>query len=101
MNAKELLIFLQLRTCNRAQWEIQYIANEMLKQLRNMDRMVNGMFDAYGPSCYVQGTCPEGRMCCGEQDRMREKYFPSFVNQDIGCVEKNSVPSEATDEPEF
>ena len=76
INAKELLIFLQLRTCNRAQWEIQFIANEMLNQLRNMDNMVNNMFDMYGPSCYVQGTCPEGRMCCGEQERMKEKYSP-------------------------
>lgn len=88
MNAKELLIFLQLRTCNRAQWEIQYIADEMLKQLRNLDIMVNNIFDAYGPSCYVQGTCPEGRMCCGEQERMKEKYFP------VNCDEKDHIPSE-------
>lgn len=76
MNARELLIFLQLRTCNRAQWEIQYIADEILKELRNLDSVVNNIFDGYGPSCYVQGMCPEGRMCCGEQDKMKEKYFP-------------------------
>ena len=54
------------------------------------------MFDGYGPSCYVQGACPEGRMCCGKQEEMKEKYLPERVknsNLGIGNIEKDTIPS--------
>lgn len=74
MNGRELLKFIQLRTCNRAQWEIQGIANEVLRQIRERD----DIFNLYGPSCYVQGACPEGRMCCGREREMKAKYRPEY-----------------------
>ena len=63
MNARELLHFMKLRTCNRAQWEIREIATEMLRQLRAVSPAI---FDLYGPSCYI-AACPEGRLSCGRQ----------------------------------
>ena len=32
------------------------------------------LFRYYGPSCYVDGFCPEGRLTCGRAAEMKEKY---------------------------
>ncbi len=61
MNARELLHFLRLRTCTRAQWEIRAIATEMLTKLQPY----SDVFAYYGPSCKVLGYCPEGKFSCG------------------------------------
>ncbi|MBE5774165.1 MAG: FAD-dependent thymidylate synthase [Clostridiales bacterium] len=62
MNARELLHFFKLRTCNRAQWEIRGVAWKMLELLRESEHEI---FDAFGPSCAL-GKCPEGKMTCGK-----------------------------------
>ncbi len=62
MNARELMHFMKLRTCSRAQWEIRGVAGEMLKQL---EAEAPEIFGLYGPSCRF-GPCPEGRMSCGK-----------------------------------
>lgn len=62
MNARELLHFIKLRTCTRAQWEVRDLAGQMLTQLRGRDPQ---LFALYGPSCFVSGICPEGRLSCG------------------------------------
>ncbi len=62
INGRELLLFMKLRSCNRAQWEIRDFAIDMLKKLRAADSTV---FDFYGPSCYVS-KCPEGPLTCGK-----------------------------------
>ena len=61
MNARELLHFFKLRTCRRAQWEIRGIAEEMLCELCEY----SDIYKAFGPSCAVTGSCPEGRLSCG------------------------------------
>lgn len=71
MNGRELMLFMKLRSCTRAQWEIQIYANKMLEILRNEEPE---LFRYYGPSCYVQGYCPEGRLTCGRATEMKEKY---------------------------
>lgn len=71
MNARELLLFLRLRTCNRAQWEIRDYAVEMLLTLREVAPL---LFAHYGPSCCVLGYCPEGRLSCGQMQEVRRKF---------------------------
>lgn len=71
MNARELLLFIKLRSCTRAQWEIQNYAVSMLKKLRETAPLI---FNFYGPSCYVTGVCPEGRLSCGRAAEMKEKF---------------------------
>ena len=71
MNGRELLHFMKLRTCSRAQWEIRACAVSLLKQLRAKSPAV---FEKYGPSCYVEGVCPEGKLTCGKAAEMREKF---------------------------
>lgn len=67
MNARELALFLRLRTCERAQWEIRALARDMLLQLRES---APGVFSAFGPSCKVLGYCPEGRLSCGNPPKL-------------------------------
>ncbi len=57
-------------TFNRAQWEIREVAEQMLLQCREA---APHLFQNCGPSCLF-GPCPEGRMSCGKQKEMREKY---------------------------
>ena len=70
MNARELLTFMKLRTCSRAQWEIRAHAIEALELLR---KAAPGIFKYYGPSCFIS-SCPEGRFCCGRQEEMRKTF---------------------------
>ena len=70
INGRELLLFMKLRSCNRAQWEIRDFAIDMLKKLRDADRTV---FDFYGPSCYVN-KCPEGPLTCGKAAETIETF---------------------------
>ena len=59
MNARELLHFFSLRTCNRAQWEIRILADEMLSMCR---KLAPEIFGGAGPGC-VMGKCPEKKPC--------------------------------------
>lgn len=69
-NTRSLLHFLELRCCNRAQWEIREVADQMLKLVKEVAPI---LFKDAGPAC-VRGACPEGKMSCGKAKEMREKY---------------------------
>lgn len=62
MNARELLHFFAMRTCNRAQWEIRELANKMLESVKSVAPTI---FANAGPSCVQTGRCPEGKKSCG------------------------------------
>jgi len=70
MNARELLHFFNIRCCNRAQWEIRDLATEMLRLVRGVSPV---LFRQAGPRC-LSTPCPEGRMSCGKQAEVREKF---------------------------
>ena len=70
INGRELLLFMKLRSCTRAQWEIRDFAIDMLKKLREAD---NTVFKFYGPSCFVN-KCTEGPMTCGRAAEMKEFF---------------------------
>ncbi len=69
-NARSLQNFFAHRCCNRAQWEIREVAQQMLMLCLEV---APNLFKNCGPSCLF-GPCPEGNMCCGRQAEMREKY---------------------------
>lgn len=71
MNARELMLFIRLRSCNRAQWEIRNIATDMLKLLR---KSFPELFDHYGPTCVLKGICPEGRLSCGKKEEVVKAF---------------------------
>lgn len=60
MNARELRHFFSLRCCNRAQWEIRHLADEMLKLCK---QTAPEIFRDAGPGCVSKG-CPE-KIACG------------------------------------
>ncbi len=70
MNARVLLNFFKLRTCNRAQWEIRELAIEML---RLVQEIYPNLFKNAGPGC-VRGACPEGSMTCGDIVNVRKRF---------------------------
>ena len=70
MNARSLMNFFNIRCCNRAQWEIKAVADEMLKICYNI---APTLFKNAGPSC-LKGNCPEGKMSCGKVDTVRGFY---------------------------
>ncbi len=70
MNARELLHFFRVRTCNRAQWEIRIMAEKMLDLVK---KVAPTIFARSGPGC-LYTACPEGKMTCGKIEEVRKKY---------------------------
>ena len=67
MNVRELRHFFSLRMCNRAQWEIRKMAEEMF---RLCFETAPALFMNAGPAC-IRGKCPEGEKSCGQAARIR------------------------------
>ena len=70
MNARELLHFFRVRCCNRAQWEIREMADQMLGHVK---KAAPTIFAKSGPGC-LYAPCPEGKMTCGKIEEVRKKY---------------------------
>lgn len=67
MNIRSLFNFFKHRCCNRAQWEIRAVANEMLRQCMSV---APNIFKYAGPDCITKGKCPEGKMTCGQKPNL-------------------------------
>ena len=63
MNVRSLHNLFRLRCCNRAQWEIRAVADEMLRLCR---AEAPSLFAHAGPACVSEGKCSEGKMTCGK-----------------------------------
>ena len=61
MNARSLLNFFELRCCLHAQWEIRFLANKMLAEVKKVAPVI---FKNAGPSCKTKGICPEKKKNC-------------------------------------
>ena len=70
-NARSLLNFFNHRCCERAQWEIRQMADEMLRLVKDVAPVV---FKKSGPPC-LKGSCPEGKMSCGKLMQKRKIYL--------------------------
>lgn len=71
MNVRSLKNFFAHRCCERAQWEIRALADEMLNLVKTV---APNLFKKAGPPC-VSGSCPEGTMSCGKAKEKREIYL--------------------------
>lgn len=69
MNCRELLHFFAQRCCQRAQWEIRALANEMLEICR---KELPPVFENGGAKCERLGYCPEGKFSCGRSPLKEE-----------------------------
>ena len=68
MNARSLINFFEKRCCNRAQWEIKKVADQMLDLVLEV---APHLFAKAGAKCTF-GSCPEGKMSCGKKQEPRE-----------------------------
>ena len=71
MNYRELKHFLGLRMCNRAQWEIRELANQVRELCYNVSPV---LFEHVGPNCLC-GPCPEGEKSCGKAAEIRQRLL--------------------------
>ncbi|ADQ15358.1 FAD-dependent thymidylate synthase [Halanaerobium hydrogeniformans] len=69
-NARSLYHFFSLRCCTRAQWEIRSLANQMLKQVKEISPV---LFEKAGAPCIAEGYCPEGELSCGRLERIKKR----------------------------
>lgn len=60
MNARALLHFFTINSCNRAQWEIVELSDGILKLVR---AVAPSIFENAGPNC-VRGMCQETKLKC-------------------------------------
>ncbi len=70
-NARSLMNFFRHRCCERAQWEIRFMADEMLKLVKEV---APTLFKMAGPPCLL-GKCPEGKMSCGKMLEKKRIYL--------------------------
>ena len=70
VNARSLQNFFKLRCCNRAQWEIRALAEQMYQLVY---AVAPTLFRHSGPLC-VYGPCTEGKMTCGKAAEVRAQY---------------------------
>ena len=75
-NARSLQNFFAHRCCNRAQWEIREVAEQMLFECL---KVAPHLFQNSGPSCLF-GPCPEGKMSCGKMKEVRARYQRNSSN---------------------
>ena len=78
MNARELLHFFTLRTCERAQWEIRTMAERMLVLVLPLAPRI---FGKAGPAC-IRGRCPEGKFYCGKPRRLTPEGLIEIAEKD-------------------
>lgn len=69
-NVRSLHNFFAHRLCERAQWEIRAMAEEMLRLVKEV---APTLFARSAPPC-VYGNCPEGKMSCGKMLEKRKLY---------------------------
>lgn len=69
MNARNIQWVTRLRCCNKAQWQIRFIANDIRKQVSDVAPLIGR---GLGATCMTDRYCGEGRECCGLIDKLLE-----------------------------
>ena len=61
MNARNLEWISRMRCCNKAQWEIRDLVNQMVNLVKTKAPLIG---TGLGAACVVEGYCPEGKDSC-------------------------------------
>lgn len=69
MNARNIQWICRLRCCNKAQWQIRFIAKDIAKQVSEVAPLIG---KGLGSTCITDRYCGEGRECCGLIDKLLE-----------------------------
>lgn len=78
MNFRSLQNFFRERCCNRAQWEIRDLSNQMLALCQKYYPCI---FEDSGPKCFEHAECPEGRLICKS---------PKFVTRESAPIRRKT-----------
>lgn len=70
MSARTLQWISRLRCCNKAQWQIRNIANDIVKEVKKVAPLIG---KGLGPTCITNHICNEGRESCGLIDNIFNK----------------------------
>ncbi len=62
MNARNTQWVCRMRCCNKAQWQIRFIAKDIAKQVSTVAPLIG---KGLGSTCVTDRYCGEGRECCG------------------------------------
>ena len=69
MNARNIQWVCRQRCCNKAQWQIRYIANDIRLKVSEVAPLLG---KGLGATCMTDRVCNEGRECCGLIDKLLE-----------------------------
>lgn len=72
MDAWTLRHILELRECNKAQWETREIANQMHKEIKKTG-VADVLSSILGPTCETLGVCREKREHCGKKLNLKKE----------------------------
>lgn len=67
MSGRTLQWISKLRCCNKAQWQIRNIVNDMVKEVKKVAPL---MGKGLGPTCITHKICNEGKESCGLIDNI-------------------------------
>lgn len=70
MDGKTLAWITRLRTCNKAQWEIREIFNEIRKLVKEIAPIYGSIL---GPDCETRYFCGEGKESCGKIKQLEKR----------------------------
>lgn len=67
MNARNVQWVCRMRCCNKAQWQIRNIANQIAGQVKKIAPLIG---KGIGPTCITNHICNEGKESCGLIDKI-------------------------------
>ena len=70
MNARNIQWVCRMRCCNKAQWQIRGIANQIASQVKEIAPLIG---KGIGPTCITNHICNEGKESCGLIDKILNK----------------------------
>lgn len=86
MNGRELINFMNLRLCTRAQWEIRQMAQQMKKCVEEYDEQCAQFAKLLRPKCQIHAPfnfCTEGK-CCGKAPKLKDVYAAYLMSLETG-----------------
>lgn len=88
MNGRELINFMNLRLCTRAQWEIRNLAQQMKKCVSEYDEQCAEFAKLFRPKCQIHAPfnfCTE-RKCCGAAPKLKDVYVAYLNSLEEGAA---------------